>query len=134
MLAGDRDALYAGLRTDFDAVARQAESPVEVAARWAKEDAGLVLDWLARTLARALKEHVGARATDAEAAIDETVLRRMDTRNLFCYLDIINRLRARPAGAFNAQSAFESLLIDWSAGLRAVDESSGLESIYRTGL
>lgn len=131
LLAAGRETLREALQADFHAVARQTSSPVEVAARWAKEDAGLVLEWLSRSLTRAVRDRFGAQTEDPDQAIDRSVLQRMDTRNLFCYLDIINRLRAKPAGAFNPQSAFEGLLIDWSAGLRSVDESSGLEPMYK---
>jgi hypothetical protein len=41
----------------------------------------------------------------------------MDRRNLFCYLDIINRLRGQPGGSFNVHLTLESLLIDWGEGL-----------------
>ena len=125
------------MQTDLNAVARQTSSPVEVAARWGKEDAGVVLEWLSRSLTQAVRDTLGAGEGGSDRgddpAIDRSVLQRMDTRNLFCYLDIINRLRAKPAGAFNAQSAFEGLLIDWSTGLRTVDASSGLEPMYTAG-
>lgn len=133
LLAADREALYEQLRVDLDAVAGRKSSPVEVAARWSKEDPELVLEWLARSLTAAVRDSLSAGEGGPDRAIDRSVLQRIDTRNLFCYLDIINRLRARPAGAFNAQSAFEGLLIDWSAGLRAVDASSGLEAMYAAG-
>ncbi|MEJ2257863.1 MAG: hypothetical protein P8X98_12820 [Woeseiaceae bacterium] len=42
----------------------------------------------------------------------------MDTCNLFCYLDIINGLRAQPGGSFNVQLTLEGLLIDWASGLQ----------------
>jgi len=45
------------------------------------------------------------------------VLQRIDRRNLFCYLDGINRLRGQPAGSYNVQLTFESLLIDWALGI-----------------
>lgn len=133
LLATGQEALRETLQADFDAVARQTSSPVEVAARWGKEDADVVLDWLARGLTEALRDSVSPGEGHSGRAIDRSVLQRIDTRNLFCYLDIINRLRAKPAGAFNAQSAFEGLLIDWSAGLRTVDVSSGLEAMYTAG-
>ncbi len=41
----------------------------------------------------------------------------MDRLNLFCYLDIINRLRGQPGGSFNLQLTLEGLLIDWAGGL-----------------
>ena len=43
----------------------------------------------------------------------------MDRRNLFCYLDRINRLRGQPKGSYNVQLTLESLLIDWAGGLAA---------------
>jgi len=46
------------------------------------------------------------------------VLKRMDRRNLFCYLDTINRLRGQPGGSFNVQLTLEGLLIDLADGLR----------------
>ena len=62
------------------------------------------LDWLARQVQTTI--------------VDESVQERMDRRNLFCYLDIINRLRGQPKGSYNVQLTFESLLIDWAEGLR----------------
>ena len=59
----------------------------------------------------------GGRDRAPGLAIDESVLKRMDTRNLFCYLDIINRLRGQPKGSFNVQLTLETLLIDWAEGL-----------------
>ena len=44
----------------------------------------------------------------------------VDTRNLFCYLDTINRLRGQAAGSWNVQLTLESLLIDWANGLSGV--------------
>jgi hypothetical protein len=41
----------------------------------------------------------------------------MDRRNLFCYLDRINRLRGQPKGSYNVQLTLETLLIDWADGL-----------------
>jgi hypothetical protein len=50
-------------------------------------------------------------------AISDSVLQRIDRRNLFCYLERINRLRGQPGGSWNVQTAFEGLLIDWASGL-----------------
>jgi len=92
-------------------------SPVEVAARWAKQDPHFVLNWLARQVKLAVLAGSAGRDAAAGLAIDNSVLRRMDRRNLFCYLDIINRLRGQPGGSYNVQLSFEGLLIDWAAGL-----------------
>ena len=56
-------------------------------------------------------------------AIEDSVLRRMDRRNLFCYLDIINRLRGQAGGSYNVQLTLEGLLIDWADGLANCDLS-----------
>ena len=102
---------------DFAAVGAGRISAIEVAARWSKIEPAFVLDWLARQLQISIRAASGIRSGTAGSAIDESVLRRMDMRNLFCYLDIINRLRAQSAGSYNVQLTLESLLIDWSEGL-----------------
>ena len=107
----------AALLRDLNDVGRRRVSPIEVAVRWAKEDPFDVLEWLARTVGAAARDALAEGRSAAGSGIDESVLQRMDTRNLFCYQDIINRLRSRPQGAFNVQVAFEGLLIDWAGGL-----------------
>ena len=77
-----------------------------------------MLNWLAQQVKLAILAAAVGRDRAAGLAIDESVLRRMDRRNLFCYLDIINRLRAQPGGSYNVQLTFEGLLIDWASGLQ----------------
>ncbi|MDJ0910556.1 MAG: hypothetical protein QNI99_15260 [Woeseiaceae bacterium] len=108
---------------DFGAVASGQASPVEIAAAWAKQDVRFVLEWLAREVQEAARSRVGGVNAGSSAAIGDSVLQRMDSRNLFCYLDIINRLRGRPGGSFNVQLTLESLLIDWATGLKDVQET-----------
>jgi DNA polymerase III subunit delta' len=118
--AADRLETTAALRRDFAAIGSGSASPIDVAEAWAKLETPFVLEWLARqvqAVARALM--AGDRPGPLGAASD-SVLQRMDRRNLFCYLDLINRLRAQPGGSFNAQLALEGLLIDWATGLRGV--------------
>ena len=62
----------------------------------------------------------------------ESVLRRMDSRKLFCYRDHINRLRAQASGSFNVQLALEGLLIDWATGLRGGGGDMQLPGMHRT--
>ncbi len=102
-------------------------SPIEVAERWSKLEAGFVLDWLARQLRQAVLALAGGRDRAPGLVIDESVLKRMDRRNLFCYLDRINRLRGQPKGAYNVQLTLEWLLIDWAEGLldAATDKEPG---------
>ena len=92
-------------------------SPIEVAERWSKLEPGFVLDWLARQLRQAALALAGGRDRAAGLTIDDSVLKRMDRRNLFCYLDRINRLRGQPKGSYNVQLTLETLLIDWADGL-----------------
>ncbi len=108
---------HASMSRDFAAVGRGQASPLEVAARWAKLEPPFVLDWLARQVQGAILRASGAPQAPATQGIDDSVLGRMDSRNLFCYLDIINRLRGQPKGSYNVQLTFESLLIDWADGL-----------------
>jgi len=92
-------------------------SPIEVAERWSKLEPGFVLDWLARQLRQAALALAGGRDRAPGLTIDDSVLKRMDRRNLFCYLDRINRLRGQPKGSYNVQLTLETLLIDWADGL-----------------
>ena len=93
-------------------------SAIEIAARWAKLDPGFVLNWLAQQVRLAVLATAAGRETADGLTIGDSVLRRMDRRNLFCYLDIINRLRGQPGGSYNVQLTFEGLLIDWASGLK----------------
>jgi len=102
---------------ELSAVGAGKLSPIDVAARWSKLDVAFVLDWLARQLRLGLLALAGGRDRAAGLTIDESVLKRMDMRNLFCYLDTINRLRGQPGGSYNVQLTLEGLLIDWADGL-----------------
>jgi DNA polymerase-3 subunit delta' len=109
---------HAAMSRDFAAVAAGRGSAIEVAARWKALDTGFVLDWLARQVQNTIYRLSGTAKIASSGAIDESVLNRMDRRNLFCYLDIINRLRGQPGGSFNVQLTLEGLLIDLSEGLK----------------
>lgn len=108
----------ASMGRDLQVLGNGGGSPIEVAARWAKLDPGFVLNWMSRQVRLAILALSTGRETAPGLTIDDSVLRRMDTRNLFCYLDIINRLRGQPGGSFNVQLSLESLLIDWADGLK----------------
>ncbi len=107
----------AAMARDLNTLGRGAASPVEIAARWAKLEPAFVLNWLAQQVKLGVMAVSGGREQARGLAIDESVLRRMDRRNMFCYLDIINRLRGQPAGSYNVQLTLEGLLIDWAEGL-----------------
>jgi DNA polymerase-3 subunit delta' len=106
------------LGRDLNAVGSGEGSPVETADRWRKLAPGMVLDWLSQQLKLAIVARSAGRDSAPGLVISESVLQRMDTCNLFCYLDIINGLRAQPGGSFNVQLTLEGLLIDWASGLQ----------------
>jgi DNA polymerase-3 subunit delta' len=108
----------AAMARDFNAVGRGESSPVAVAARCSKLDPAFVLNWLAQQVNLMAVAQSAGRDKAQGLVIDDSVLRRMDRRNLFCYLDIINRLRGQPGGSYNVQLTFEGLLIDWAGGLQ----------------
>ena len=106
---------------DLNQLGQQRGSAVETAARWAKFEPVYVLNWLAQQTRLAIVALSAGREHAAGLAIDHSVLERMDRRNLFCYLDIINRLRDQSPGSWNVQLTLEGLLIDWTEGLSRCD-------------
>ncbi|MGI9222220.1 MAG: hypothetical protein ACR2QS_14420 [Woeseiaceae bacterium] len=118
MAALDQLDAHQTMSREFAAVASGTTSPIEVAARWKSLDTPFVLDWLARQVQYSIFRAASAGNRGQQAEIADSVLNRMDRRNLFCYLDIINRLRGQPGGSFNVQLILEGLLIDLSEGLK----------------
>ncbi len=114
---------HVAMSRDFAAIASGRGSVLEVASRWASLDTGFVLDWLARQLRTLIFRASGAVKSSSDGAIDESVLKRMDRRNLFCYLDLINGLRGQPGGSYNVQLTMEGLLIELSEGLENCGQS-----------
>ena len=108
----------ANMGQDLQVLGNGRGSVVEVAARWAKLDPAFVFNWLSQQVKLAVLANSAGRENANGLAIDDSVLCRMDRRNLFCYLDIINRLRGQPGGSYNVQLTIEGLLIDWANGLR----------------
>ena len=115
----------AAMARDLKAVAMGQASPVEIAKNWAKIEPAFVLEWLARQVQEGAKVAAGAARSVQSPAITDSVLQRMDSRNLFCYLDIINRLRGQASGSYNVQLTLEGLLIDWATGLRELNRNDG---------
>ena len=115
--ASERLETTEAMSRDFAALSARNAAPLDVASKWARHDAGFVLDWMAREVQKCIYGASGAPSAVAGRVIGDSVVKRMDRRNLFCYLDIINRLRGQPAGSFNVQLTLESLLIDWAGEL-----------------
>ncbi len=102
---------------DFSALGQGQAAPLAVAERWSKREPEFILDWLCRAIQSVIQRVSGCQQQPGGPKLADSVLRRIDRRNLFCYLDIINRLRGQPAGSFNVQLTLDSLLIDWAEGL-----------------
>jgi DNA polymerase-3 subunit delta' len=116
--ARDRLAITDAMGRDFSQVAERRASPIDVAARWCQSEPDFVLEWIARQIQRCIRRVSGAGSDRYETVVAESVLNRIDRRNLFCYLDGINRVRSQSAGSFNVQLTLECLLIDWAQGLQ----------------
>ena len=113
---------------EFSDIAEHRAAPIAVAARWAKYEPDFVLDWLCGQIQHYIYRLSGAPASHVLPSVSDSVLRRIDRRNLFCYLDLINRLRGQAAGSFNLQLTLDGLLIDWSQGLSGVQESGTMDA------
>lgn len=100
---------------ELAALAARQASPIDIAERWFKQHPEVALDWLGRQVQICIRRQQDATAR--KAVVDDSVLQRIDSRNLFCYLDIINRLRGQAGGSYNLQLTLEALLIDWAEGL-----------------
>ena len=115
----------------FADLAANKASPLAVAANWAKYEPRFVLDWLCAQIQWCIHRHSGHSgntATGHSLQLSDSVLHRIDRRNLFCYLDTINRLRGQAPGSFNVQLTFESLLIDWAEGLSDVQRPGSMHT------
>ncbi len=120
---------------DFAALSTRQAAPLEVAARWSKYEPGFVLNWLGRQVQHCILRPAAGLSASSAAEVSDSVLQRIDRRNLFCYLDIINRLRGQQAGSYNVLLTLESLLIDWAGGLancRRSDRAIGMQPIMGT--
>lgn len=114
-----------GMAQSFGELASGSNSALEVAARWATLDPGFVLEFLAQQVQTCIRAAVSGDIAHLPKSLPESVIRHIDTRNLFCYLDIINGLRAQAPGSYNVALTFESLLIEWAAGLRTCRDRFG---------
>jgi DNA polymerase-3 subunit delta' len=111
---------------DFKALSEKKETPLELAAKWAKYEPQFVLDWLCHEVQKYIYDINGISVPDSDHGTKNSVLKRIDKRNMFYYLDTINRLRNQPANSFNVQLTLESLLIDWSEDLTDCSSTVGL--------
>jgi len=115
--SSERIAETEAMARDFAALPEHRAAPLEVAERWSKQEPALVLDWLCRQVQQCILRQSGGLAASVADSVSDSVLQRIDRRNLFCYLDVINKLRGQPAGSYNVLLTFESMLINWALGL-----------------
>jgi DNA polymerase III subunit delta' len=124
----DRQDDAEAMARDFAALANNEAQPLETAARWLRFDTVFVLDWLCRQVEYGIRRSFG-QAAETAAVVPDFVLQRMDRRKLFCYLDMINRVRRQADGSYNVQLTLESLLIDWAEGLRDCRSAGDSDSL-----
>ncbi len=105
------------LHEDLGRVIEGSLVPLEAAARWGKKDPRFAMEWLRRLVQALIRRRIGADRASLPGPVPESVLQRMDSQNLFCYLDRLTGLLNQPAGSFNELVALESLLIPWARGL-----------------
>ena len=94
------------------------ESPIKVAALWAKNDTQFVLDWFSHFISQLIYT-VSNREFSSGIDQQYPYLNKLSARNLFCFLDGINKVRHQAYGSYNAQMILEALLVDWSQSLTA---------------
>ena len=120
--------LGAELAADMLAVLTGRTPALSVSARLAaahKADPRTVLDGLAIIIQDCIRQASTGGAGPRTVDFPESVLRRIDSRNLFCYLDIINGLRNQAPGTFNVALTFDALLTEWAGGLKTCRNTRG---------
>lgn len=113
---------------DFIALTNNEAQPLETASRWLRLDTVFVLDWMCRQVQSGIRRSF-RHSAEAASVLPDFVLQRMDRRKLFCYLDIINRIRSQADGSYNVQLTLESLLIDWANGLKDCRSAGDSDSL-----
>ena len=120
--AGERLDQADTMASEFAGLAEGRGSALEIAERWAGLESYRVLEWLARQVQSTIRQAAGV-PDGRPTGLPDSVLRRIDRQKLFCYLDIINGLRAQSPGSFNPTLTLESLLIQWSGGLESTGQT-----------
>lgn len=120
--AGERLDQAETMASEFAALAEGRGSVLEIAGRWSGIEPYRVLEWLARQVQSVIRQAAGV-PDGRSTGLSDSVLRRIDRQNLFCYLDTINGLRAQSPGSFNPALTLESLLIQWSGGLASTGQA-----------
>ena len=127
----DQMSVTDSMAQSFADLAARKASPLAVAASWAKYEPRFVLDWLCAQVQWCIYRHSGYSGNTAaghSVELSDSVLHRIDRRNLFCYLAAINRLRGQAPGSFNVHLTFEGLLIDWAEGLSDVQRPGSMHT------
>ena len=114
---------------DLQNLQKKRVSVIEIASRWSKLETNFVLNWMSEIVMQLIKEKMVGKHTSNKLSIDYSFLDRAQNRDLFNYLENINKLNSKPSGSYNNQLAFEALLIDWSNYLSRCRPPSSLDGM-----
>ena len=120
---------------DLQSLQKKRVSVIEIASRWSKLETKFVLNWMSEMVMQLIKEKMIGKHTPNKSFIDYSFLEQTQNRDLFNYLENINKLNSKPSGSYNTQLAFEALLIDWSnylSGSRIPSSLDGMELILES--
>lgn len=105
--------------TELGHLLRGRGDPVAIASHWYRGDLSTAWVCLSRATEEVIRQCQGLAATRSPLGeIPDNVRATVDLRNLFCYQDRLNHLRARPASGIDLQLALEALLLAWPQRFR----------------
>ena len=107
------------VRADLAAIVAGRLRPMGAALAWKQ----LALAHVLASLRSVVQTLIYARWLPKMRAASEFGDYVMDTRDLFCYLDAVNRLIAKTPGSYNPELALEALALPWAERLRGQYES-----------
>jgi len=114
---------------DLQSLQKKRVSVIEIASRWSKLETKFVLNWMSEMVMQLIKEKMVGKHISNKSSIDYSFLDGAQNRDLFNYLESINKLNSKPSGSYNIQLAFEALLIDLSNYLSSCHPSSFIDGM-----
>ena len=111
-----------GLLNDLDALKMRKANPVAVASQWKDMGSELVLDGLRRILSDLFRSNStnSTRMLPGKAGENlQALMKNINLRKLFGFLDELNRLERQLGNNLNAQMLAEKLVTSWLATTRA---------------
>ena len=114
---------------DLQSLQKKRVSVIEIASRWSKLETKFVLNWMSEVVMQLIKEKMIGKLTPNKLSIDYSFLDQAQNRDLFNYLENINKLNSKPSGSYNIQLAFEGLLIDWENNFSLGNSFSSIDGM-----